>query len=55
MQSSLSDEWEIMMESEVEARLTTALNPGKAVRNYPISHGQPSDTSDKISNKMNEF
>lgn len=54
-QSSLSDEWEIIMESEVEARLSTALNSSKAVWNYPINHGQPSDPSDEISNKMKKF
>ena len=38
-QSSLSDEWETMTESEVEGKLSRALNSGKAVQNYLISHG----------------
>lgn len=54
-QSSLSDKWVIMTESEVEARFSRALNSSPAVQNYPISHGQPSNTSDVISNKMNDF
>lgn len=53
--SSLSDEWEIMMKSEVEATLSTALNSSKAVWNYPINHGQPSDLSDDISNKIKKI
>lgn len=54
-QSSLSDEWEIMTESEVEVKLSRALNSSKAAQNYPISHGQLSNTFDEISNKMNNF
>lgn len=38
-QSSLSDEWETMTESEVEGKLSRALNSAKAVQNYLINHG----------------
>lgn len=48
----LRDEWEIMTESEVKARSLRALNSSRAVQNYPLSHGQPSLTSDEISKKM---